>query len=260
MTLPLFLLAALADPVGLAPTGNWTLRYADMACVLTRDYGAGADKLTFGFRTMPARNGREMLLVVPGNAMADKGPAAITLLPGGQPITGQYERGGLSAGGQVAIMFLPESALAGLDKVNAVEVRLGTADRSFAVPGFATAVTALAGCQDDLFRRWGIDPAERKLELPVMQGNPGRIFSVTAYPAAAARARAQGLALAVAAIDRRGGVTACKVVVSSGNKPLDDATCQIIRGKARFTPAHDKAGTAVAAHYVMPVRWSLPRQ
>jgi len=233
--------------------------YAEATCTLSRDYGAGADKVTLGIRTVPTGLGRQVVLATAGKAAPDRGASAITLLPGGQPVTGTYMRGPLPGGaGQLAMVFVPEAAFAGVEQASAIDVRLGNEHHNLALPGIAGAIKALAKCQDDLLGSWGIDPAERLQEASHVTGNPARLFGPTAYPPAAIEAHAQGSVISVVGVDPRGGVTSCKVVVSSGNKALDDGTCDIIRGKAHFTPARDKAGNGVASHYVLPMRWVLP--
>jgi TonB family protein len=261
MTLSLLLLAAVADPAALVPSGKWQVDYAEATCTLSRDYGAGADKVTLEIRTVPTGLGRDVILVTAGTAASDRGTSVIALSPGGQSVAGTFMRGSLSGGaGQLATIFVPDAVLDGLDQASAIDVRLGDEHHRLALPGIAGAMKALSKCQDDLLSSWGIDPAERLQEAAHVTGNPGRFFGVTAYPVAAVQAHAQGRVISVVGVDPHGGVTSCKVVVSSGNKALDDGTCDIIRGKAHFTPAHDRAGNGVASHYILPVRWSLPQR
>ena len=58
-----------------------------------------------------------------------------------------------------------------------------------------------------------------------------------------------------------GRVTACSVTSSSGSSALDDATCRIMRSRARFTPARDDQRqsdqrTAISGR----IRWVLPAE
>jgi TonB family protein len=191
------------------------------------------------------------------------GTGSVTLLPEGHTVTGTYQRYPLAKdGGRIATMFFGEDALAGVDKASAIEVRLGGESHRLAVPGIRGAMAALATCQDDLIRGWGVDPAERKLEATHVQGNPGRFFGPSAYPPEAVRSHAQGRVVTLATIGPKGEVTACRVLESSGqssgNKALDAATCAIVLHEVHFTPARDKAGHGVTTHYMLPVRWVLP--
>jgi protein TonB len=60
------------------------------------------------------------------------------------------------------------------------------------------------------------------------------------------------------AIDPRGRVTACRITASGGIAALDAATCRIMRARARFRPARDAAGNAVADTAASSIRWFLP--
>lgn len=80
----------------------------------------------------------------------------------------------------------------------------------------------------------------------------------TAYPAAALRASEEGRVVFELSIDAAGAVTACKVVTSSGSAVLDAATCDAARAKARFAPARDAGGRAVASTWRRATRWALP--
>jgi TonB family protein len=101
-------------------------------------------------------------------------------------------------------------------------------------------------------------PPERNLSEAVRpQGNSGNWISGADYPDAA-RARGEsgrsGFALDV---DETGRVTRCAIVSSSGSALLDEATCRIVPGRARFWPARDARGNPVRSIYQGGVRWSL---
>jgi TonB family protein len=53
-------------------------------------------------------------------------------------------------------------------------------------------------------------------------------------------------------------VTSCTVTSSSGSASLDAATCRIMTERARFIPARDRRGRAVADSLSARVRWVLP--
>ena len=55
-----------------------------------------------------------------------------------------------------------------------------------------------------------------------------------------------------------GKVEGCSVTRSSGVSALDEATCQLIQRRARFDPAKNGDGRAVAGSYSSAVRWQLP--
>jgi len=85
-----------------------------------------------------------------------------------------------------------------------------------------------------------------------------RLFSTDDYPMAAIRREEQGTVAYKLSISRRGNVTDCEVVSSSGSDALDDATCGILKSRAKFEPARDSQGERVADEYFGRIRWELP--
>jgi protein TonB len=84
------------------------------------------------------------------------------------------------------------------------------------------------------------------------------IFSSDDYPADAQRNGEEGTVQAELSIDARGRVRGCRVIRSSGHASLDSATCSILQRRARFKPAQDVNGDAVASSVVTPlVVWRL---
>jgi periplasmic protein TonB len=70
----------------------------------------------------------------------------------------------------------------------------------------------------------------------------------------------QGDVVADLTISPLGRVSACHIVVSSGHKVLDDATCDLMIKRAVFRPAKDSNGKPVEDHLrTPPIRWRLER-
>jgi protein TonB len=59
-------------------------------------------------------------------------------------------------------------------------------------------------------------------------------------------------------INRRGRVSECQIVSSSGSNALDGATCRILEDRARFEPARDADGKRIADETTGRIRWMLP--
>jgi protein TonB len=55
-----------------------------------------------------------------------------------------------------------------------------------------------------------------------------------------------------------GRVTGCAITGSTGHAALDTATCRLLEQRARFEPARNARGDAVAGSFVNAVRWELP--
>ncbi len=78
------------------------------------------------------------------------------------------------------------------------------------------------------------------------------------YPASAMSRGEQGTVRFALDIGPDGRVTGCTIVVSSGSSALDNATCRIMRSRARFTPARDARGQPVGDAGRGSLAWFLP--
>ncbi|NTS65301.1 energy transducer TonB [Sphingomonas sp. HHU CXW] len=90
-------------------------------------------------------------------------------------------------------------------------------------------------------------------------GNRNTWITTDDYPAAALRAEDEGSVAISVQIGSDGRVTGCTVTASSGSSTLDSAACRLYQRRARFEPARDDAGAAIATSYTDRVRWQLPR-
>jgi TonB family protein len=77
------------------------------------------------------------------------------------------------------------------------------------------------------------------------------------YPVEALRNKEQGSVRFRLQVSSDGRVTQCSILQSSGSPSLDQTSCQILVRRARFTPAKDEAGRAVAGSVENNIRWSL---
>ncbi|WP_162875447.1 TonB family protein [Sphingomonas crusticola] len=78
------------------------------------------------------------------------------------------------------------------------------------------------------------------------------------YPALALRLHHQGVATVELTVDTQGQLANCRIAISTGWQELDDATCAMIRARARYAPARDDAGQPLAYVYRLRFRWVLP--
>jgi TonB family protein len=84
-------------------------------------------------------------------------------------------------------------------------------------------------------------------------------FSTDDYPRDALRRREQGTVSFSVLVGADGRVADCIVTGSSGSASLDETTCRIIRERARYSPARNPQGNAVAGREDgLAVTWSLP--
>lgn len=90
------------------------------------------------------------------------------------------------------------------------------------------------------------------------RANLNSYFSTDDYPAAALRGNEQGTTGFSLTIGTSGRVEACSVTSSSGSSSLDQATCRILRSRARYTPARDENGNPTTGRDSGRVTWRLP--
>lgn len=102
-------------------------------------------------------------------------------------------------------------------------------------------------------------PPPRKVQsAQSAKGDLRTLFSEDDYPAAAQAAGATGTAQAELTIGPDGRVVGCNLVRSTGNSALDSATCNILRRRAKFTPARDSNGNPTTDTMTTPpIVWQL---
>ena len=93
---------------------------------------------------------------------------------------------------------------------------------------------------------------------PRARANLSAYFSTDDYPAAALRENVQGTTGFRLTIGANGRVTACAVTSLSGSSSLDQATCRILRSRARYTPARGPDGNPTGGTDSGRVTWRLP--
>jgi TonB family protein len=90
------------------------------------------------------------------------------------------------------------------------------------------------------------------------RANLAQYFTADDYPPSALMAHAEGAVSFRLLIAADGRVTKCTVTRSAGDPALDAATCAILRERARYQPARDATGRAIAGSDHGRVVWRLP--
>ncbi len=102
-----------------------------------------------------------------------------------------------------------------------------------------------------------LKPSEASPVQP--KGDPGSWITTDDYPPAALRDGKEGRTRFRLGVGADGRVTGCTVVSSSGFDELDQTACRILQRRARFAPAMNAAGQAVASSYSSSVLWRIPK-
>jgi periplasmic protein TonB len=101
-------------------------------------------------------------------------------------------------------------------------------------------------------------PPRKVVSATSARGDLRTLFSADDYPASAQSAGAEGTSQAQLTIGPDGRVVGCNITRSSGNSALDSATCNILRRRAKFTPARDSSGNATSDTITTPpIVWRL---
>lgn len=87
--------------------------------------------------------------------------------------------------------------------------------------------------------------------------DPGSWIGSDDYPVDALRAGTEGQVRFRLTIDPEGRTTGC-TIVESGGATFDAATCRLLRERARFEPARNSAGTAMASTHSSSIAWRIP--
>lgn len=91
------------------------------------------------------------------------------------------------------------------------------------------------------------------------RGNPADWFVATSdYPPAAFAQKREGTVAVSYLVTVAGRAEECRVTSSSGSPDLDEATCRLMQSRARYRPAMDIKGNAIASMRTQRVTWKLP--
>lgn len=246
----------------MSPTGPWVIDYAQSMCVLSREYAAGTQKLTLGFRPAPLGDSfRVALLFEDPSKKVTRGKAQVRL-DRQAAIEAPFVRGPVKIEGvQIVAVDATRDQLAALGQTKALGITTGDLTVELALDEAAEALEALDACEKDLLVTWGMDPkiVASLASHPTQARGLISLFSPDDYPREAMRKKEQGTVGARIKVSKTGKVSDCTIIESSGSRPLDEKTCQIFHSRARFRPALTKDGVAVESIALQRIRWELPQ-
>jgi hypothetical protein len=249
--------AAAASP--LQPIRPWNLDYGETQCIAAREYGSPADPVSFAIRSAPNGETYELLM-----ARNRPGPETAVEMEG----TVDFGQGPINAWllsyrakkSDLAVHQYRITAAEMAQARSARSVTLsarGGADGTFALANMNELLAGLEECTADLKRHWNADGQKSGALATGAQGDVRNIFRLEDYPLEASSRDQQGSGRFLLLIDERGGVAGCQVLEASV-PALDAMGCQVIRERAKFTPAVDRSGKPVRSIYVTPrITWQL---
>ena len=118
---------------------------------------------------------------------------------------------------------------------------------------------ALTTCVDNLVKSWGLDPAIVKTQTrgATPESDPGNWIRSSDYPQGMLMLRQPAIVNFLLNVDANGAVTKCTIQETTYPKAFDDAVCNAVTKRARFKPALDANGQAVASYWQRTVRFVL---
>jgi TonB family protein len=149
-----------------------------------------------------------------------------------------------------------------LERVTSVALQGETVAVRVPLDGMARLSAVLAQCNRSLLKSYGMPAAEqdRLASWPVAKQNLASYFTHNDYPDEAIRRNEQGMVEVGLQVRVDGRVGACAVRASSRSEALDQATCDVLKERARFEPARDKSGAAMEAPAFTDIRFTLPEE
>lgn len=254
------LFAALAAPAPAAPAAApqlWQVDWESERCTIATGDPA---TLYLALWLTPGDTVAELYLVGPADRLRGGGARVLlTLLPGGKPISAwRVIRTGQAGAMVVQLGDLGDDFPAAFAKASDVRVTGFAQPVAVPIKGAGQATAALRKCLDEKMAGWGIDPkAHNALRAPPK--DPGNFdwMDDKDYPQAAMAEDQAGDVVARLSVDAKGKVTDCRVVASSGSKPLDEVTCKKALAKGRFIPAVGANGKPTAAMRTIRAKFRL---
>ncbi|MFC3579696.1 hypothetical protein ACFONA_05910 [Sphingomonas hylomeconis] len=250
--------APAADAPVLEPTGKWLVMFVGDRCLLTRDYGTGADAVTLAYRPLPLSDSAEWRLLTNTQKKSYVvGEGKVRLLPGGTEAVGtSFGRRFDDGARRATTMGVRQSEMAALLHASELEMRV-SGERMVRVRlvRIAPALRALKTCNDEVIETWGVDLAVQARVATPADGSTGGFIKSEDFPAAGRMAAAGANSTYLFKVDIDGRVTDCKVI--NGEDALfDEAGRAAILKRGRYRrPALDAAGVPIASYQTVNVKW-----
>lgn len=272
-------------PVTRAPTSAWRLDRAPL-CTIARDYDRPGEPMTIGWQRLPGLPTAIRMLVFYGASGGERAaphyspparPNNVSVSINDQPVesgAGWYLTDNIRE--IVVPLLLTRSSIDPLLVAQPKPVAGKVPGKpsngpplTVAIDGYApftlryddfdAAFARLEACNAAAEADLGIGKDENAAiaEPAKPLTDPGGWITDLDYPAVARREDVQGRTWVLMRIATDGSVDDCRLVLTSGNDALDEATCRTLRKRARFAPAMDSRRQPVVSHKLQTVNWTL---
>lgn len=281
-------IAARPEPLTLKPSSSWHVDYAEDRCRIARVFGEEKEKtLLFLDRYGPGEYFRLTVAGAPVRTSRGKGEVTVQFGPAEKEQQLYFFNGTLdkmpalvfTSGARVAppsdqelaaiAKRLPGDEWIELAPVNDARLKAIThlaLSKPLQRPviletgPMRAAFKASDKCIDNLMTTWGIDVEKHKsmLRMPTPQQTPARWVVSSDYPLKMLSSGQPAIVEFRLSVGADGIPTACHIQSTTRPKEFDDAVCESVMRRARFDPALDANGTAIASYYRNTVRFQLP--
>ena len=257
------------DPLVLAPSSPWNLRYEDDMCRLVRVFGEGDERVELHI----SQSGIEPYfnLIVSGRqakASGRRSGLSIQFGPDEEEVERSFIHGKLGDDKLPFIMMYGiqlgnprddtgegEFSANGIGKERQAGIEwLGIGGQSkprlrLMLPGFTDALAALRTCSEDLVRQLRLDPeGQAKIVDRAKMTNQSEIARTIVYPKVYVMKGVEGSVLVRMTINKEGKPTNCQIARSSRPEVFDDVVCLAMMQKGEFEPAIDDEGNRVSSY------------
>lgn len=268
LSIPALLLAASApiasqavpDQPSLAASSKWTVEYADNSCNIGKTFGPPGKEVKLWMKLLPGRGSNQLVIEENRRGVSTFYNGDLTLTPtSGKPLTVKARNGSVTPGTSLILGDLDGEHLAALAESDTIAFRYRGETRRLSRVNLKAALTAVQGCEDDLLRTWGTDPAEfQKIAThPKALHNPDEVYTGGDYPIRELNTGRVGSVVVKLNLSATGNVVACSTVVSSGVEAFDTRSCLIATKRTKFSPALLVDGTAVPSIVFQRFRWDI---
>jgi hypothetical protein len=228
------------------PATDWNPGFQANRCTVSI---TDRDGVTFSLWMLPGDPSPHLSLVGPRKLVPrPEDRATVQLQPSGEkfPTVGSV----VSVADPTAIMLinLGHRFPAAFATSNEVRVAANGKQIAIPVPGSEKAMGMLQQCIDKKLPEWGVDAqAYDSLQVPALNIDGRAFMSGSDLPADAVTLPRISNAIIRLNVDATGKVTKCAVVVSTGSKATDDATCSSAIRSGWLKPAIGGDGKPTAA-------------
>ncbi|MGV3554670.1 MAG: hypothetical protein ACO1OD_05395 [Croceibacterium sp.] len=252
------------------PTGQWALDYGDDYCRLMRTFGDGKNELSLAFERIEPGPTMRMILVGDGvrifrgaemlgwNFSASAGSERMARYA--QSKTAD-KKDYINFGPVTVAPFAPQTPTTAYDRAaekaaakpfTAITVGSGLSEPIRVDTGSLEApVGALQACADDLARSWGLDPATLPGSTPAApEGGGAGWLPQGTIPFEEFGRFAGGSNQVRLMVDAAGKPTSCHIHWPTLSEMTNKKVCSTLLEKARFAPAKDAQGRAMAGFWV----------